>query len=88
MSGTAGEAQEGRRGRGHNGLICRTNILFSDFGPSTAKSTWGCGMLSKFPIASAKHIVLPSPEGELACLIDAIIIVDDQPVSIQPTLSV
>jgi len=56
--------------------------MYSDFGPNTAKSTWGCGLLSKFPIETVKRIILPSPEGELACLIDANIRVDDQLVNV------
>jgi hypothetical protein len=45
--------------------------FYSDFGPSTAQNTWGCGLISAFPIERVDRIVLPSPEGELACLIDA-----------------
>jgi len=45
--------------------------FYSDYGPSTAQNTWGCALLSAFPIEDAKHINLPSPEGELACMIDA-----------------
>lgn len=56
--------------------------MYSDFGPSTAKNTWGCGLLSAYPIEKLERIVLPSPEGELACLIDAVITVDGQPVSV------
>jgi len=59
--------------------------MYSDFGPSTAKNTWGCGLLTSYPIVSLKRIVLPSPEGELACLIDAVIRVDGKPVSVLVT---
>jgi len=59
--------------------------MYSDYGPSTAKNTWGCGLLTSFPIESLKRIVLPSPEGELACLIDAVILVDGEPVSVLVT---
>jgi len=59
--------------------------MYSDFGPATSKSTWGCALLSSFPIEKAKHIILPSPEGELACLIDALIRVDDKLVNILVT---
>jgi hypothetical protein len=59
--------------------------MYSDFGPSTAKNTWGCGLLSSYPIESLERIVLPSPEGELACLIDAVIRVDGEPVSVLVT---
>eukprot|EP01132_Coremiostelium_polycephalum_P000392 gene392-494_t len=56
--------------------------MHSDFGPAPSENTWGCALLSVFPIESSKHIILPSPEGELACLIDAVIRVDDTPVNI------
>lgn len=59
--------------------------MYSDFGPSTAKNTWGCGLLSSYPIEKLERIVLPSPEGELACLIDAIINVDGEPVTVLVT---
>lgn len=59
--------------------------MYSDFGPSSAKNTWGCGLLSSFPIEKLERIVLPSPEGELACLIDAVIRVDGEPVSVLVT---
>lgn len=45
--------------------------MYSDYGSSTLNHTWGCALLSAFPILRAHHINLPSPEGENACLIDA-----------------
>eukprot|EP01116_Phalansterium_solitarium_P016235 TRINITY_DN3731_c0_g1_i1.p1 TRINITY_DN3731_c0_g1~~TRINITY_DN3731_c0_g1_i1.p1 ORF type:complete len:918 (+),score=269.31 TRINITY_DN3731_c0_g1_i1:101-2854(+) len=43
----------------------------TDYGPATSTMTWGCAMLTVFPILRSERIVLPSPFGELACLIDA-----------------
>jgi hypothetical protein len=46
---------------------------YSDFGPTSATNTWGCAFLSAYPIEHLDRIVMPSPEGELACLTDALL---------------
>jgi len=39
---------------------------YVDLGPSPHKNTWGTALISKFPILSSSHHLLPSPNGELA----------------------
>ncbi|KAI9311698.1 Frag1/DRAM/Sfk1 family-domain-containing protein [Dichotomocladium elegans] len=53
---------------------------YVDYGPASMKHTWGCLMLSKFPIIESTHHLLPSPDGELACAIHATLDVYGQPV--------
>ena len=47
--------------------------MYADFGPGPNKHTWGCALLSKFPILNSTHHLLPSPSGELAPAIHATI---------------
>jgi len=47
--------------------------MYADYGPGPNKHTWGCALLSKFPIVNSTHHLLPSPVGELAPAIHATI---------------
>eukprot|EP01121_Diplochlamys_sp_Union-15-3_P004478 TRINITY_DN14671_c0_g1_i1.p1 TRINITY_DN14671_c0_g1~~TRINITY_DN14671_c0_g1_i1.p1 ORF type:complete len:569 (-),score=54.17 TRINITY_DN14671_c0_g1_i1:70-1776(-) len=56
--------------------------MYSDYGPSTLNHTWGCALLSAYPIVRVTRENLPSPEGEIACLIDATLDVDGTEVDV------
>lgn len=47
--------------------------MYADYGPGPNKHTWGCVLLSKFPIINSTHHLMPSPHGELAPAIHATI---------------
>jgi endonuclease/exonuclease/phosphatase family metal-dependent hydrolase len=55
---------------------------YSDFGPETRENTWGCGLLSLYPILRADHLLMPSITGELACAVDATLDIGGTPVDV------
>ncbi|KAF9036160.1 Frag1/DRAM/Sfk1 family-domain-containing protein [Panaeolus papilionaceus] len=54
-------------------LIVEEMNYYVDIGPGPNSHTWGAVLLSKFPIISTKHHLLPSPHGELAPAIEAVL---------------
>ncbi|CUG03829.1 membrane-associated protein, putative, partial [Bodo saltans] len=44
---------------------------YTDYGPTAFDGTFGCALITKYPILYSRRYVLPSPLGELACLIHA-----------------
>ncbi|TRM66791.1 Frag1/DRAM/Sfk1 family-domain-containing protein [Schizophyllum amplum] len=54
-------------------LMVEKKGYFVDIGPGPNKHTWGAVLLSKFPIKHSTHHLLPSPRGELAPAITAIL---------------
>ncbi|KAK4048885.1 Protein cwh43 [Microbotryomycetes sp. JL201] len=52
-------------------FMASTLGMYSDIGPGPNQHTWGCALLSRFPILNSTHHLLPSPNGELAPAIHA-----------------
>ncbi|CAD2215417.1 hypothetical protein, conserved [Angomonas deanei] len=46
-----------------------TGFRYTDYGSPLIDSTYGCTIISRYPIKSVRRYVLPSPIGELACAV-------------------
>ncbi|KEG13698.1 FGF receptor activating protein [Trypanosoma grayi] len=44
---------------------------YTSYGPTALDNTYGCGMISKYPILRVRRYIMPSPLGELSCIIHA-----------------
>ncbi|GJJ08553.1 Protein cwh43 [Clathrus columnatus] len=55
---------------------------YVDLGPAPNEHTWGAVLLSKFPILESTHHLLPSPHGELAPAISAVLDIWGQNVTV------
>ncbi|ETW82916.1 hypothetical protein HETIRDRAFT_458538 [Heterobasidion irregulare TC 32-1] len=53
--------------------LLETDLHYVDIGPGPNQHTWGAVLMSKFPILKSTHHLLPSPDGELAPAIEAIL---------------
>lgn len=56
--------------------------MYADLGPGPDKHTWGAALFSKFPIINSTHHLMPSPDGELAPAIHAVLDVFGTPVNV------
>ncbi|KIY44119.1 hypothetical protein FISHEDRAFT_51837 [Fistulina hepatica ATCC 64428] len=54
-------------------LMAEEMGYYIDTGPGPNSHTWGAVLLSKFPIINSTHHLLPSPHGELAPAIEAVL---------------
>ncbi|GET89828.1 hypothetical protein, conserved [Leishmania tarentolae] len=53
---------------------------YTDYGPTVLDNTYGCALLTRYPILDVRRYVLPSPLGELSCVIHAVLDVYGLPV--------
>lgn len=46
---------------------------YTDYGPTALDNTYGCALVTRYPILDVHRYVIPSPLGELACTIHAVL---------------
>ncbi|KPI89858.1 hypothetical protein ABL78_1027 [Leptomonas seymouri] len=46
---------------------------YTDYGPTALDNTYGCALITRYPILRVRRYVIPSPLGELACTIHAVL---------------
>jgi hypothetical protein len=46
---------------------------YTDYGPTALDNTYGCALITRYPILEVHRYVLPSPLGELSCTIHAVL---------------
>ncbi|CBZ28277.1 conserved hypothetical protein [Leishmania mexicana MHOM/GT/2001/U1103] len=46
---------------------------YTDYGPTALDNTYGCALLTRYPILDVRRYVIPSPLGELSCVIHAVL---------------
>lgn len=46
---------------------------YTDYGPTVLDNTYGCALITRYPILEVHRYVLPSPLGELSCTIHAVL---------------
>ncbi|KAF8588899.1 hypothetical protein K439DRAFT_1334281 [Ramaria rubella] len=63
-------------------VIAQDLGYYVDIGPGPNSHTWGAVLLSKFPILKSTHHLLPSPHGELAPAISAVLDVWGQNITV------
>ncbi|KAG5475411.1 hypothetical protein LSCM1_03525 [Leishmania martiniquensis] len=44
---------------------------YTDYGPTSLDNTFGCALITRYPILYVRRYAIPSPLGEVACLIHA-----------------
>lgn len=52
-------------------LSYHLGFKYADYGPTVIDNTYGCTVISRYPLYNIRRYVMPSPLGELACVVYA-----------------